>query len=255
MFRKRLVSAAAIATAATMVLAGCGGGGEEEPPAGGGSAATVDSLTVLDYYTDEPGHTNVGDQLTECGTSIGVRQDRPSVGARSDADPEGAPAGVVEDAARRADARQPRHPADRRDRRAGSAGRLRDHRRRVRAGPGVGGDVRRASCTACSPGANTIAIFYNKDVLDKAGVKPPTTWAELKSTAKKLTVGKQYGFAFNATADYEGAWQFLPPMWTNGGDETSPDQPRGGRGAAAVEGPGRRRLGVQERGQLERSPT
>ncbi len=71
------------------------------------------------------------------------------------------------------------------------------------------------------PGANTLAIFYNKDVLGKAGVKPPTTWDELKSTAKKLTVGKQYGFAFNATADYEGAWQFLPPMWTNGGDETN----------------------------------
>ena len=47
-----------------------------------------------------------------------------------------------------------------------------------------------------------------------------------EAAAKKLTVGKQYGFAFNATADYEGAWQFLPPMWSNGGDEkklTSPE--------------------------------
>ncbi len=75
------------------------------------------------------------------------------------------------------------------------------------------------------PGANTLAIFYNKDVLSKAGVKPPTTWDELKTTAKKLTVDKQYGFAFNATADYEGAWQFLPPMWTNGGDETKLTSP------------------------------
>ena len=75
------------------------------------------------------------------------------------------------------------------------------------------------------PGANTLAIFYNKDVLEKAGVKPPTTWAELKTTAKELTVDKQYGFAFNATADYEGAWQFLPPMWTNGGDETALTSP------------------------------
>jgi multiple sugar transport system substrate-binding protein len=75
------------------------------------------------------------------------------------------------------------------------------------------------------PGANTLAIFYNKDILDKAGVKPPTTWAELKADAQKLTAGKQYGFAFNATADYEGAWQFLPPMWTNGGDETNLKSP------------------------------
>src|SRR6185436_5819221 len=75
------------------------------------------------------------------------------------------------------------------------------------------------------PGANTLAIFYNKDVLAKAGVQPPKTWAELKTTAKKLTVDKQYGFAFNATADYEGAWQFLPPMCTNGGDEKSLTSP------------------------------
>ncbi len=65
MFKKRLVSAAAIATAATMVLAGCGGGGEEEPPGGGGSAATVDSLTVLDYYVDEPNHSRVGKLLSD----------------------------------------------------------------------------------------------------------------------------------------------------------------------------------------------
>jgi multiple sugar transport system substrate-binding protein len=76
------------------------------------------------------------------------------------------------------------------------------------------------------PGANTLAIFYNKDVLAKAGVQPPKTWAELKTAAKKLTSGKQYGFAFNATADYEGAWQFLPPMWTNGGDETDLKSPQ-----------------------------
>ncbi|GAA3706616.1 sugar ABC transporter substrate-binding protein [Microlunatus aurantiacus] len=71
------------------------------------------------------------------------------------------------------------------------------------------------------PVTNTIAIFYNKDILAKAGIEPPTTWAELKDSAKKLTQGKQYGFAFDGTADYEGAWQFLPAMWTNGGDETN----------------------------------
>ena len=50
-------------------------------------------------------------------------------------------------------------------------------------------------------GANTLAIFYNKKVLEKAGVEPPKTWDELKTTAKKLTVDKQYGFAFDGTAD------------------------------------------------------
>ena len=79
---------------------------------------------------------------------------------------------------------------------------------------------------ALQPGANTIALFYNKDILEKAGVQPPKTWDELKSTAKQLTTKGTYGFAFNATNDYEGAWQFLPPMWTNGGDETDLKSPQ-----------------------------
>ena len=75
------------------------------------------------------------------------------------------------------------------------------------------------------PITNTIGLFYNKDILDKAGVKPPTTWDELKATAKQLTSGKQYGIAFSAPANYEGTWQFLPFMWSNGGDEKDIDTP------------------------------
>ncbi|MCM4076603.1 sugar ABC transporter substrate-binding protein [Paractinoplanes hotanensis] len=69
------------------------------------------------------------------------------------------------------------------------------------------------------PVTNTIGLFYNKDTLAEAGVTPPTTWAELKTAAKKLTSGSQYGLAFSAPANYEGTWQFLPFMWSNGGDE------------------------------------
>jgi multiple sugar transport system substrate-binding protein len=69
------------------------------------------------------------------------------------------------------------------------------------------------------PVTNTIGLFYNKDILAKRGVTPPKTWDELKAAAKKLTSGKQYGVAFSAPANYEGTWQFLPFMWSNGGDE------------------------------------
>jgi len=69
------------------------------------------------------------------------------------------------------------------------------------------------------PQTNTIGLFYNKDMLAKAGIKPPTTWGELKTDAKKLTSGSTYGLAFAAPANYEGTWQFLPFMWSNGGDE------------------------------------
>lgn len=49
---------------------------------------------------------------------------------------------------------------------------------------------------------STNVMFYNKTLLDKAGVKVPTTWDELKDAAKKLTQdkpdgkGKIYGLGF-----------------------------------------------------------
>lgn len=71
-----------------------------------------------------------------------------------------------------------------------------------------------------APTVNTIALFYNTALLAEAGLEPPTTWDELKSTAKALTHDDVYGIAFSAIATYEGTWQFLPFMWSNGGDET-----------------------------------
>ncbi|MFC7819261.1 ABC transporter substrate-binding protein [Streptomyces sp. NPDC057367] len=73
---------------------------------------------------------------------------------------------------------------------------------------------------------NTLALFYNKDVLDEAGVEVPTTWAELRETAKELTQGKRYGLALSAGGAEDGVFQFLPFMWSNGGDETDLDGPR-----------------------------
>src|SRR5258708_30906406 len=37
-----------------------------------------------------------------------------------------------------------------------------------------------------APGINGMALFYNVAMLAKAGVKPPTTWAEVKDAAGKL---------------------------------------------------------------------
>ncbi|WP_353940318.1 sugar ABC transporter substrate-binding protein [Streptomyces sp. HUAS MG91] len=70
---------------------------------------------------------------------------------------------------------------------------------------------------------NTLALFYNKDVLKKAGLAVPTTWAEMQETAKKLTRGKQYGIALSAGGAEDGVFQFTPFMWSNGGDETDLD--------------------------------
>lgn len=50
--------------------------------------------------------------------------------------------------------------------------------------------------------------FYRKDLFDKAGVKPPTTWDEMRAALKKLTTGNQYGIAFpgNDNAAWQGMW-------------------------------------------------
>ncbi|MFD8863754.1 extracellular solute-binding protein [Streptomyces sp. NPDC059590] len=74
---------------------------------------------------------------------------------------------------------------------------------------------------------NTLALFYNTDVLKEAGVAPPTTWDELKVAAKKLTRGKTFGMAFSATPDADGVYQFLPFFWSAGGDEAHIDNGKG----------------------------
>lgn len=70
---------------------------------------------------------------------------------------------------------------------------------------------------------NTIAIFYNKDLLRKAGItKLPKTWAEFRADAKKAATNNTYGFVFSGqTGPGESTWQFEPWLWSNGGDLTT----------------------------------
>jgi multiple sugar transport system substrate-binding protein len=70
--------------------------------------------------------------------------------------------------------------------------------------------------------ANTIALFYNKDLFKADGIAgPPTTWEELRATAKKLTHGNQFGYCFAGIATGEGDYQMLPFIWQAGGDLTT----------------------------------
>jgi multiple sugar transport system substrate-binding protein len=226
MIKKRLIAVAAMATLGPMTLAACGGGSSSSGGQAGSSAsATVDSLTVLDYYTDEPGKSNIDAQLQKCGTSIGLAKvDHQSVPGPTLIQK------VLQQASSKTlpDMLMLDNPDIQQIADAGALMPLGDFG--LNADGYAPGPVSAATYDGqlygLQPGANTLAIFYHKDVLAKAGVQPPKTWAELKTAAKKLTSGKQYGFAFNATADYEGAWQFLPPMWTNGGDETDLKSPQ-----------------------------
>ena len=222
MIKKYLVVTATMATLSSLALTACG---DDSSGGQSGNAAAVDSLNVLDYYTDDPGKTQVGDMLQKCGTSIGVAK----VNHESVPGPT-----LIQTVLQRAsskslpDVLMLDNPDIQQIAETGALAPLGDYG--INADGFAQGPVSAATYQdklyGLQPGANTIAIFYRKDVLAKAGVQPPTTWAELRSAAKKLTSGSQYGFAFNATADYEGAWQFLPPMWTNGGDETDLKTPQ-----------------------------
>jgi multiple sugar transport system substrate-binding protein len=77
-----------------------------------------------------------------------------------------------------------------------------------------------------APGVNDLALYYNKDMFTAAGLTPPTTWAELTTDAKKLTVGKKNGIAFSAIGDEEGAFQFEPFFWSAGADLANLSSPQ-----------------------------
>jgi multiple sugar transport system substrate-binding protein len=66
-------------------------------------------------------------------------------------------------------------------------------------------------------GNNGEALFYNKKMLDDAGITPPKTWAELQSAAKQLTTNGAYGLAFSMQPGEEATWNWLPALWSDGG--------------------------------------
>ncbi|WP_035803666.1 sugar ABC transporter substrate-binding protein [Kitasatospora mediocidica] len=71
-------------------------------------------------------------------------------------------------------------------------------------------------------GANTLALYYNKSVLDAAGVDPAsvTNWDSLNAALAKVKAAGKKGITFSAIGTEEGSFQFLPWFWGAGGDLT-----------------------------------
>lgn len=76
-------------------------------------------------------------------------------------------------------------------------------------------------------GSNDLALYYNEDMLNKAGVKPPQTWEELRAAAKKLTGNGITGLGVSAPKTEEGTFQFMPWILSAGGELTKVDSPEG----------------------------
>ena len=65
-------------------------------------------------------------------------------------------------------------------------------------------------------GVNCLGLYYNEDMLKYAECEVPTTWEELKDTAKKLTSGNVTGLAFSSVQNEEGTFNFVPWLWSTG---------------------------------------
>ena len=82
-----------------------------------------------------------------------------------------------------------------------------------------------AASTACRATSTSIALYYNKDMFDAAGIPYPDDtwdWAKLVEVGKQLTkdtdgdgTTDQWGF-YTETTDMENYWSSL--VWQNGGD-------------------------------------
>ena len=66
-------------------------------------------------------------------------------------------------------------------------------------------------------GCNCLMFFYNRDLMDAAGIEPPETLDEFVEAAKRLTGNGVYGCAFPALQSEESLFCFLPILWAKGG--------------------------------------
>jgi multiple sugar transport system substrate-binding protein len=223
MITQRIAAALAGTTALSLVIAGCGDSGNSNSSSSS-SGGSVSSLSVLDYYNNDPDKEFVQKGLDSCASKLGITVQRETVPGDT------LIAKVLQQASSKTlpDVLMLDNPDVQQIAATGALAPLNDM---GLTGDGVIQGMNDATSYqgklyGLAPVTNTIALFYNTQMLQEAGVQPPKTWDELKAAAKKLTKPGRYGIAFNANATYEGSWQFLPAMWTNGGDETDLKSPQ-----------------------------
>ncbi|MFI1359909.1 extracellular solute-binding protein [Streptomyces sp. NPDC020898] len=71
-------------------------------------------------------------------------------------------------------------------------------------------------------GANTLALYYNKEVLKEAGVDIASVkdWDSLTAALAKVEKAGKKGITFSAIGTEEGSFQFLPWFWGSGAQLT-----------------------------------
>ena len=77
----------------------------------------------------------------------------------------------------------------------------------------------RASSMACSPSPTRSGSSTTRTSSTRPASSRPQTWDELRTAARQADLGQAVRHRVRRPANYEGTWQFLPFMWSNGGDE------------------------------------
>ena len=202
-------------TALAVLIGGAAYGAATSAAASKTTRATT--IRVVDYYAVEPDKTIVGGVLNGCGKAVGVKINRDAIPG----------ANLIQKVLQMGashtlpDVLMLDNPDLQQFAQSGALTPLGNYGISAQGylKGVVAASTYKGKLYGLQPITNSIALFYNKDLLAKAGVTPPKTWAELRADAKKLTSGSTYGLALSAPATYEGTWQFLPFMWSNGGDE------------------------------------
>lgn len=215
MKNSRVLAALAGAASVTLALAACSSG------SGAASSGGKQTLTIEDYYT-----STYDPLYKDCAAQIGVNVNPVHVAGAA------LIAKVLQQASSRTlpDVLMLDNPDVQQIAATGALAPLKDFGVSAPAGdvPGVvNAGTYNGQVYGLAPVINSIALYYNVDMLKAAGITPPKTWDELKADAAKLTdSGKGvYGFAMSNINTYEGTWQFLPFFWTNGGDEKNINSP------------------------------
>lgn len=217
----RIPKRAALASAAALpllLLAACSGGGGE--PATEGEEIV---LTALDYYTDEPSHSNMGDRLNECAAEVNATVEHQSVPSNQ------YNAKVLQQISSRSlpDILMVNNPDLPQFAETGALRPLTELDVDTSAYYPSVLEVGKFDdeLYGLAPNVNSLVLFYNTAMLEEAGIEPPETWAELESAAAALTEGDRYGFVYSGQAGTEGTWTFIPFLWSNGGSQLELDAP------------------------------